>query len=140
VFLLKSVRGGLYVPPSCNGIFVDVPCPSPFAKWVEKLFVDGITAGCGEASYCPSAAVTRAQMAVFLLKAQHGSDYSPPSCNGLFDDVPCPGPFADWIEQLFDEAITAGCGGENYCPDEPVNRGQMAVFLSRTFGLKLYGP
>jgi hypothetical protein len=58
----------------------------------------------------------------------------------LFDDVPCPGPFADWIEQLFDEAITAGCGGENYCPDEPVNRGQMAVFLSRTFGLKLYGP
>jgi len=140
VFLLKSVRGGLYVPPSCNGIFVDVPCPSPFAKWVEKLFVDGITAGCGEASYCPSAAVTRAQMAVFLLKAEHGSDYSPPSCNGLFDDVPCPGPFADWIEQLFDEAITAGCGGENYCPDEPANRGQMAVFLTRTFGLKLYGP
>ena len=32
------------------------------------------------------------------------------------------------------ESITAGCGGGNYCPDAPVTRGQMAVFLSKTFG------
>jgi hypothetical protein len=74
-------------------------------------------------------------MAVFLLKAQHGSDYVPPHCVGSFFDVPCPSPFADWIEQLSAEAITTGCGGGNYCPDSPNTRGQMAVFLVKTFAL-----
>jgi hypothetical protein len=31
--------------------------------------------------------------------------------------------------------ITAGCGGGNYCPDAPLTRGQMAVFLSKGLGL-----
>ena len=44
------------------------------------------------------------------------------------------------IEQLAAENITAGCGGNNYCPNDPITRGQMAVFLTKTFGLKLYGP
>ena len=39
----------------------------------------------------------------------------------------------NWIEQLFNEGITGGCGGGDYCPDAPVTRGQMAVFLLRTF-------
>ena len=45
----------------------------------------------------------------------------PPSCTGLFTDVACPGGFAvDWIEQLSLEGITGGCGGTNYCPNNPV--------------------
>jgi hypothetical protein len=79
-------------------------------------------------------------VAVFLLKAEHGAGYSPPPCEGLFPDVPCPGPFTDWIEQLVVEGISEGCGGGDYCPGEPVNRGQMAAFLVRTFALGLYGP
>ncbi len=31
--------------------------------------------------------------------------------------------------------ITGGCGGGNYCPSDPNTRGQMAVFLVKTFGL-----
>jgi hypothetical protein len=42
---------------------------------------------------------------------------------------------AAWIEQLAAEGITAGCGNGNYCPEAPVTRDQMAVFLVRTFGL-----
>jgi hypothetical protein len=79
-------------------------------------------------------------MAAFLLKAEHGSSYVPPGCTGVFPDVPCPSLFADWIEQLFAEAITGGCGGGNYCPSNPNTRGQMAVFLVKTFNLLLYGP
>jgi hypothetical protein len=79
-------------------------------------------------------------MAVFLLKAQHGSAYVPAACAGLFGDVACPSIFADWIEQLAAEQITGGCGGGNYCPSNPNTRGQMAVFLVKTFGLLLYGP
>ena len=42
-------------------------------------------------------------------------------------DVPCSNPFAPWVEQLFAEGITGGCGGGNDCPDNPSMRGQMAV-------------
>jgi hypothetical protein len=74
-------------------------------------------------------------MAVFLLKAEHGSAYVPPPATGIFLDVP-PGAFArDWIEELFNEGITAGCSGSNFCPNDPTPREQMASFLSRTFAL-----
>jgi hypothetical protein len=79
-------------------------------------------------------------MSVFLLKSEHGGAYLPPACAGVFPDVTCPSQFAAWIEQLAAEGITAGCGGGNFCPDDPNIRGQMAAFLVRVFGLNLYGP
>ncbi|MBI3161664.1 MAG: S-layer homology domain-containing protein, partial [Chloroflexi bacterium] len=42
---------------------------------------------------------------------------------------------ANFIEQLFNEGITAGCGGGNYCPGNPVTRAEMAVFLVKTFNI-----
>ena len=92
------------------------------------------------ATYCPDAAVTRAQMAVFLLKTEHGSGWTPPAATGQFTDVPASNPFAAWIEALSDEGVTAGCGASKYCPSQPTKRGQMAVFLTKTFSLLLYGP
>jgi hypothetical protein len=135
VFLLKAKRGLCYVPPSCTGVFPDVPCSSNFAPWIEALFASGITGGCGGGNYCPTNAVTRQQMAVFLLKSKQGSTYVPPPCNGDFTDVVCPSVFADWIEELAAEGITSGCGGTNYCPTNPVRRDQMAAFLYNTFQL-----
>jgi len=135
VFLLKAEHGLCWSPPPCTGVFSDVPCPSTFAPWIEQLASEGITGGCGGSNYCPSNPVRRDQMAVFLLKAEHGSSYVPPDCTGVFPDVPCPSTFADWIEQLATEAITGGCGGGNYCPQNANTRGQMAVFLVKTFAL-----
>ena len=79
-------------------------------------------------------------MAAFLLKAKHGLTYVPPACTGIFTDVACSSLFGDWIEELYTESITTGCGTGIYCPNEPNTRGQMAVFLTKTFGLLLYGP
>ena len=76
-------------------------------------------------------------MAVFLLKARHGSQFVPPPAAGVFPDVPVSSPFAPWIEQLAAEGITAGCGGGYYCPDNPNTRAQMAAFLTATFELTL---
>jgi len=136
VFLLKGRHGICYVPPNCTGTFSDVPCPSTFANWIEALAAEGITGGCGTGIYCPQNPVRRDQMAVFLLKAEHGPSYTPPPCSGDFPDVPCPSQFANWIEQLAAEGITGGCGGGNYCPNDPNTRGQMAVFLTKTFDLE----
>jgi S-layer homology domain len=113
-----------------------VPCSLVFAPWIEDLAARGITGGCGGGNYCPTNPVRRDQMAVFLLKTKYGSAYVPPPCDGDFADVACPSPFADWIEQLAAEQITGGCGGSNYCPLNPNTRGQMAVFITKTFGLQ----
>jgi IPT/TIG domain/S-layer homology domain len=136
VFLLKGKFGLCYVPPDCTGVFDDVPCPSGFANWIEALAAEGITGGCGTGVFCPQNPVRRDQMAVFLLKSSHGSAYVPPVCTGVFLDVACPSQFADWIEQLAAEQITGGCGGNNYCPLNNNTRGQMAVFITKTFNLQ----
>jgi parallel beta-helix repeat protein len=137
VFLLRSKKGLCYTPPPATGtVFTDVPANSFAAAWIEALAAEGVTTGCGGSNYCPNATVTRAQMAVFLLRMLEGSAYLPPPCTtATFGDVPCSNGFAPWIEELVHRGITAGCGGGMYCPNNPVTRGQMAVFLSTTFGL-----
>jgi hypothetical protein len=117
-------------------LFVDVP-PGSFAEEeIYKIFNAGITAGCSKSplKYCPTSPVTRAQMAIFLLKSKLGSGYTPPPATGIFDDVPV-GSFAEpWIEDLYNRGITAGCQKNplRYCPTSPVTRWQMAIFLLKT--------
>ena len=135
VFLLKSLYGSSHVPPVQGPFFNDVPIGSFAADWINELFTLGVTSGCGGGNYCPGNSVTRAQMAVFLLKTKLGSFYTPPPATGIFGDVP-PGSFAaDFIEDLYNRGITGGCSANPllYCPDNVVNRGQMATFLVRTF-------
>ena len=120
--------------------FADVPTTNIFHDDIITIATAGVTAGCGGADYCPASTVTRAQMSVFLLKSEHGSAYVPPACTGVFTDVPCPGPFTDWIEQLAAEGVTAGCGGGDYCPDASITRSQMAVFLLKTSQGSSYVP
>lgn len=38
--------------------------------------------------------------------------------------------------ELVARNITGGCGNGNYCPADPATRGQMAVFLVKTFSLQ----
>lgn len=106
---------------------------------IEQVYNDGVTKGCSTnpLKYCPTIDVSRAQMAVFLLRAKHGGSYTPPEAEGIFSDVDLSHWAADWIEQLYNEGITVGCGTDplRYCPENSVTRAQMAVFLMRTFDL-----
>jgi hypothetical protein len=136
VFLLRGTHGSGYTPPAASGaVFGDVSTSTFAAAWIEQLAAEGITSGCGSGNYCPDATVTRAQMAIFLLRSKYGSAYVPPVATGVFPDVPVGSFAADWIEQLAAEGITSGCGGGNYCPNSAVTRDQMAVFLVKTFSL-----
>jgi hypothetical protein len=60
---------------------------------------------------------------------------SPAPQTATFNDVPTSHPFFQFVEALNASGITGGCGGGNYCPDNPVTRGQMAVFLAKALGL-----
>ena len=111
--------------------FLDVPSNHMFYEYVVRLVTNGISAGVGGGNFGVNGSTTRQQMAVFLLRAKHGSCWVPPPCTGVFADVPCDSLFAPWIESLAAEGITSGCGAGNYCPGQPVRRDQMAVFLLR---------
>jgi hypothetical protein len=125
-------------------IFGDVPDNYWALSFIERLYNAGITGGCNTAPlmYCPDVAVTRAQMAVFLLRGIHSSSYFPPDVAGStgFGDVPADYWSARWIKELAAEGITGGCGNSNYCPEDPVTRDQMAVFLLRSKYGSSYSP
>lgn len=127
-----SAGGSVARPLHVGQSFSDVPTSNPYYRQIETLFHNGVTGGCGGTNYCPSTVVSRAQMSVFLLVSKFGPAFSPPAAVGLFNDVPVTSPFARWIEYLYRYEVTAGCGTGLFCPDDPVTRGQMAVFLLKT--------
>jgi hypothetical protein len=62
---------------------------------------------------------------------------SPAPSSATFNDVPIDHPFFQYIEALRSSGITAGCNDTPplFCPDQPLTRGQMAVFLAKALGL-----
>jgi hypothetical protein len=149
VFVLVADEGTAFAPPLCvagSELFDDVPASSGFCPWIEELSRRGVVNGCQASPplYCPAAAVTRAQMAVFVLATKEPG-FTPPDCvsgSELFGDVPAANGFCRWIEELARRGIVSGCQASPalYCPSSPVTRAQMGVFISGTFGLSLYGP
>ena len=131
VFLIRAL--GESAPAPASQRFADVPPASPYYPFIDRIAALGITAGCGGGNYCPSASVTREQMAVFLVRALGESTPAPASQR--FADVPPTSIYYPFIDRIAALGITAGCGGGNYCPANPVTRAQMAVFLVRAFGL-----
>jgi hypothetical protein len=139
-----NLGGILNLHVGTGPIFADVPTDYWARRWIESIYLAGITGGCGTSPliYCPAATVNRDQMAVFLLRGIHGRNYGPPPVGAStgFTDVPTNYWAAAWIKQLAAEGITSGCGSGIYCPDSPVSRAQMAVFLLKSkYGI-LYSP
>jgi hypothetical protein len=63
---------------------------------------------------------------------------SPAPLTATFSDVPTSHPYFRFIEALAASGITGGCTpapNPSYCPDAPITRGQMAVFLAAALGL-----
>jgi putative cofactor-binding repeat protein len=119
----------------CCIIFTDVPYDYWAGDFIEKIACNGITVGCGNDNFCPEDSVSRAQMAVFLLRVLG----EPPAatCTGMFGDVSIATvgeAFCKYIEQFATLGITSGCSAGNYCPDDPVTRAQMAVFITKALG------
>lgn len=86
------------------------------------------------ADLSPSDGMTQEQMAVHLMRALEVAEFRPPDCvpgGESFTDVPASSPFCPWVEELVRRGITVGCGDGKYCPADPHNRQQMAVFLVR---------
>ncbi len=122
--------------------FSDVPTTSSVYRFVETLLHKGVVGGCSATAYCPSATVTRRQMAVFIAAAMSGgsvpasgtvggSAYScVPGGVSVFSDVDPGEPACRFIHYVAAQGVTSGCGAGAYCPAGTVSRWQMAVFLA----------
>jgi hypothetical protein len=69
-------------------------------------------------------------MAIFIIRGIFGNANFPYSTTPHFADV---GPSAfgfKWIQAMYELGISAGCGNGNYCPNDPITRAQMAVFIT----------
>ncbi|MCC6367046.1 MAG: S8 family serine peptidase [Bryobacterales bacterium] len=111
-------------------IFQDVPLSNPFSPYIGLMKDNAVTSGCTTTTYCPDTTTTRGQMAVFIVRALMGDsfDYQP---GPYFTDVPASHPFFKYIQKMRQLGVTSGCTATTYCPDAPVTRGQMAVFIVR---------
>jgi hypothetical protein len=129
----------LHMGPS----FADVATAASYYRHVETLLHRGITSGCTATTYCPFDSVLRYQMAVFISRAVLGGN--PPAVgsgpggswdctDGLpnpFTDVPDGVSYCPHVHWMWANNITGGCTATTYCPFDPVNRAQMAIFISR---------
>jgi len=122
-------------PAEADPGFVDVPDGHLFVSEITWLEEQGITKGCDPPAnehFCPDDAVTRGQMAAFLVRAldltESGDVHFADDDGSIFE--------AD-IERLATAGITRGCNppaNDHFCPDDPVTRGEMAAFLVRALG------
>ena len=103
---------------------------TPFAANIDWLADVGITTGCSRELFCPSASVTREQMASFLARAL---GLSATSTDFFSDDEGSV--HEDAINRVAAAGVTSGCGGGRYCPSGEVSREQMASFLARALSL-----
>ena len=134
--VLKARHGLCYVPPPCTGQFDDVPCPSTFAAWIEAFADEGITGGCGGNNFCP--AESRPQRPDGRLPPEGGARSRLRSARLRRPLLGCA---VSLVLRQLDRAARdgsrspGGCGGGHYCPTSSITRGQMAVFLVKTFKL-----
>jgi hypothetical protein len=123
------------IPVYMTKAFWDVPSGYWADVYIHGLAGARVTRGCGLGNYCPEVNLTRAQMAIFLVRGAHGPDFVPPPAIGIFADVPIydGDTTADFIEQLYNDGYTVGCSVDPllYCPADLMPREQMAVFLVR---------
>ncbi|MEP0773799.1 MAG: S8 family serine peptidase [Acidobacteriota bacterium] len=136
-----------------TSVFTDVPPTDPGCRAVHYTAAQGVTDTCGANVFCPETLVSRRKMAEFLARALVGEPVPPTGtvpgmgpyqCGAggfsVFGDVPPTDGACPHIHYIAAQRITSGCGGGNYCPDLSIPRDQMSIFLTRAFGLKLYGP
>jgi hypothetical protein len=108
----------------------DVVCTAPFS-YVFRHFDDNL----GENLFHQVRATLNANAGLGAVQIHWRRQVSTPPVVATFNDVSVIDPGYKFIEALVAAGVTSGCGGGNYCPDAPLTRRQMAVFLSKALGL-----
>src|SRR5690606_22118874 len=104
-----------------------------FEDDIARLAEADITRGCNPPAndqFCPDGQVTRGQMAAFLSRTLGLTGTPDHTLTDIDGHV-----FGNDIARFAEAGITRGCNppaNDQFCPDAPVTRGQMASFLVRS--------
>lgn len=112
-----------------GGTFGDIPQDYWADDYIEAMYNNGLTTGCGNDNYCPESVVTRGQMAAFLVRARYGENFNY-FTTPYFSDVEPSNDFFRYIQKLKEDGITKV--EDTYGVADYVTRAQMAAFLVRT--------
>jgi hypothetical protein len=122
-FIASSARAG-------NGCGFDYNM-SPFAYSYDKNEGHNLVVAITQTAGAP----TDGTAGVQAIEVWWHRRISPAPAVPTFNDVPDTDFGYQYIEALAASGITGGCGGSNFCPDNPVTRRQMAIFLTKALGL-----
>ncbi len=95
---------------------------------IEVLAARQVVAGVTPERYGPEAQLTRAELAVLLLRTLY-ADYRPRP--GTFSDVPSSAWYAAGVETAEGMGLVAGVGGGLFAPERPITREELAVLIQR---------
>jgi hypothetical protein len=111
--------------PGCQTFPVTLPVPAPVDNDTHSYIL-------------AVGAVPGTNLGFLSFRVRYRLQVSAAPAVATFADVPTNHPFFRFIEALAAAGVTGGCTpapSPNYCPDAPITRGQMAVFLSVALGL-----
>ncbi len=125
--------------------FTDVPLSHKYWYDIEILIANGLTGGCqvSPPKFCPEMIMNRGQAAAFMLRANFGPSYVPPTPTHIFKDDWTKGPWAEpWAEGMKAEGFSAGCltNPPKYCPWTQIPREQAVIFILKMKYGKDYMP
>jgi hypothetical protein len=142
VFVERGIHAAAYDPPvPTSAVFADMPLESWAAKWVNGLWQDQYTAGCGTNPlvYCPWQGHSRAEGCVFYLRMLNGATFEPAQPTAqTFDDVPLGTWYARWVQAAFDTGLLDACQTSpemRFCPNDPLTRALAAYMMVQAKGV-----
>jgi uncharacterized repeat protein (TIGR01451 family) len=147
VYIARSLCGGdAHVPSGpAEHTFTDVLADHPFYKYIEYCVAEHIVVGYSDLTYRPANEVNRGQMAAYVARAIYTPRGIPPDdlpgyvapTEPTFPDVATDHPYYRYIEYIVGAGVVQGYADGTYRPSEPVNRGQMAIYVARAFALPM---
>jgi hypothetical protein len=137
VAVFRSVKGGgiataltgfggtgVAATPGCAVFGLNLPIPETINNLDNTYVIDVVSGGGG--------AATRFK----AVRVNYRLQVSPaPAVASFPNDVPVGHPLFRFVEAMAASGLTGGCGAGAFCPDAPLTRGQMSVFLSVALGL-----
>jgi len=129
--------GANYTAAKGVSVFHDVNPAHDISRYITSVYAHGYAIGCSnepQYNFCPYDPLTRAEMAVILVRSEHGPDFVPPDpSQSEFADVPVDAWYSKWVHQAYYDYYTDGCWPDPllYCPFDQLTRTELAVFMLR---------
>lgn len=133
VFLSLLLLVSFAVPYAQAATFKDVSTSYTFYEEINYLTSKGIITGYTNGTFKPNESVTRSAAAIMIGRAL-GLDGTKRTTK--FPDVSKDSVASGYIQSAVEAGIISGFTDGTFRPNEPVTRGQLAIFLVRAFDLK----